>query len=64
MADPTRPLLPITVTLSYIASILEHTFVSRAIEVHGNAWPTAEALEDKKTFLEDNCQFPRKVMIS
>jgi DMSO/TMAO reductase YedYZ molybdopterin-dependent catalytic subunit len=42
----------------------EHTLVSRVTEVGGNVQPTAEALEIKKTFLEDNSQHPRKVMIS
>jgi hypothetical protein len=30
----------------------------------GAVQPTAEALESKKTFLEDNSQHPRKVMIA
>jgi DMSO/TMAO reductase YedYZ molybdopterin-dependent catalytic subunit len=42
----------------------EHTLVSRVTDVKGNVQPTAEALEVKKTFLEDNSQHPRKVMIS
>jgi hypothetical protein len=42
----------------------EHTLVSRATDVNGVVQPTAEDLESKKTFLEDNSQFPRKVMIS
>jgi DMSO/TMAO reductase YedYZ molybdopterin-dependent catalytic subunit len=42
----------------------EHTLVSRVTDVNGVVQPTAEALETKKTFLEDNSQFPRKVMIS
>ena len=42
----------------------EHTLVSRVTDVNGTVQPTAEALEIKKTFLEDNSQFPRKVMIS
>jgi hypothetical protein len=42
----------------------EHTLVSRAIDVSGKIQPTQEALENKKTFLEDNSQHPRKVMIS
>jgi hypothetical protein len=33
-------------------------------DVTGKVQPTAEELETKKTFLEDNSQFPRKVMIS
>jgi DMSO/TMAO reductase YedYZ molybdopterin-dependent catalytic subunit len=42
----------------------EHTLVSRAIDVNGRVQPTAEELETKKTFLEDNSQFPRTVMIA
>jgi len=42
----------------------EHTLVSRVTDANGTVQPTAEALEIKKTFLEDNSQFPRKVMIS
>jgi DMSO/TMAO reductase YedYZ molybdopterin-dependent catalytic subunit len=42
----------------------EHTLVSRVTDVNGNVQPTAEELENKKTFLEDNSQFPRKVMIA
>jgi DMSO/TMAO reductase YedYZ molybdopterin-dependent catalytic subunit len=42
----------------------EHTLVSRVTDVTGAVQPTAEALETKKTFLEDNSQHPRKVVIS
>jgi hypothetical protein len=42
----------------------EHTLVSRVTDVKGAVQPTAEDLANKKTFLEDNSQFPRKVMIS
>jgi len=42
----------------------EHTLVSRVTDVTGKVQPTSEELADKKTFLEDNSQFPRKVMIS
>ena len=42
----------------------EHTLVSRVTDVNGKVQPTAEELENKKTFLEDNSQFPRKVMIA
>ena len=42
----------------------EHTLVSRVTDANGNVQPTAEALENKKTFLEDNSQFPRKLTIS
>jgi DMSO/TMAO reductase YedYZ molybdopterin-dependent catalytic subunit len=42
----------------------EHTLVSRVTDVTGKVQPTVEELATKKTFLEDNSQFPRKVMIS
>ena len=42
----------------------EHTLVSRAIDVNGRIQPTSEELESKKTFLEDNSQFPRKITIA
>jgi DMSO/TMAO reductase YedYZ molybdopterin-dependent catalytic subunit len=42
----------------------EHTVVSRVTDVTGKVQPTTEELEVKKTFLEDNSQHPRKVMIS
>jgi DMSO/TMAO reductase YedYZ molybdopterin-dependent catalytic subunit len=42
----------------------EHTLVSRVIDANGRIQPTAEELENKKTFLEDNSQHPRKVMVS
>jgi DMSO/TMAO reductase YedYZ molybdopterin-dependent catalytic subunit len=42
----------------------EHTLVSRVTDASGAVQPTTEALEVKKTFLEDNSQFPRKVTIS
>lgn len=41
-----------------------HTLVSRATDVNGVTQPTADDLKRKKTFLEDNAQFPRKVMIA
>jgi hypothetical protein len=41
----------------------EHTVVSRVTDIKGNVQPTAADLENKKTFLEDNSQYPRKVMI-
>ncbi len=41
-----------------------HTLVSRVTDVNGVVQPTADALENKKTFLEDNAQFPRGVMIA
>jgi DMSO/TMAO reductase YedYZ molybdopterin-dependent catalytic subunit len=42
----------------------EHTLVSRVTDVNGNVQPTSEELETKKTFLEDNSQFPRKLTIA
>ena len=42
----------------------EHTLVSRVTDTKGAVQPTAEELETKKTFLEDNSQHPRKVMIA
>jgi DMSO/TMAO reductase YedYZ molybdopterin-dependent catalytic subunit len=42
----------------------EHTLVSRVTDVNGQVQPTAADLARKKTFLEDNSQFPRKVKIS
>jgi len=42
----------------------DHTIVSRAIDAKGATQPTSAELSRKKTFLEDNSQFPRKVMIS
>jgi DMSO/TMAO reductase YedYZ molybdopterin-dependent catalytic subunit len=42
----------------------EHTLVSRVTDITGKVQPTAEDLVNKKTFLEDNSQFPRKLTIS
>jgi DMSO/TMAO reductase YedYZ molybdopterin-dependent catalytic subunit len=42
----------------------EHTLLSRATDADGIVQPVATDLSRKKTFLEDNAQFPRKVMIS
>jgi DMSO/TMAO reductase YedYZ molybdopterin-dependent catalytic subunit len=42
----------------------EHTIVSRVTDVNGKVQPTLEDLENKKTFLEDNSQFPRKITIA
>lgn len=42
----------------------EHRLVSRVTDVNGEVQPTAADLETKKTFLEDNSQYPRTVMIS
>ena len=39
----------------------EHTIVSRVTDTAGNVQPTAEELAVKKTFLEDNSQYPRKL---
>src|SRR5262245_18479422 len=41
----------------------EHTLVSRVTDANGMVQPTSEDIESKKTFLEDNSQHPRKVMI-
>lgn len=42
----------------------EHTLVSRATDVNGRVQPTEKELENKKTFLEDNSQHPRRVVIA
>ena len=42
----------------------EHTLVSRVTDARGQVQPTAEDLSNKKTFLEDNSQHPRTVMIA
>ena len=42
----------------------EHTLVSRVTDVNGKVQPTAAGPENKKSFLEDNSQHPRKVMIA
>ena len=41
-----------------------HTLVSRVTDVNGKVQPTAAENESKKSFLEENTQAPRKVMIS
>ena len=41
----------------------EHTVVSRVTDTTGKIQPTREELVNKKTFLEDNSQHPRRVMI-
>ena len=41
----------------------EHTLVSRVTDATGRVQPTTEELAVKKTFLEDNSQFPRKLTI-
>ena len=42
----------------------EHTIVSRVTDATGKIQPTEEDLVNKKTFLEDNSQYPRTVMIA
>jgi DMSO/TMAO reductase YedYZ molybdopterin-dependent catalytic subunit len=42
----------------------EHTLVSRVTDVNGVVQPTEKDLENKKSFLEDNSQQPRKLMIA
>ena len=42
----------------------EHTIVSRVTDSTGQVQPTAAEQETKKTFLERNGQFPRKVLIA
>ena len=42
----------------------EHTVISRVTDATGRVQPTEADLANKKTFLEDNSQHPRKVMIS
>ena len=42
----------------------EHTIVSRVTDANGKVQPTEQDLANKKTFLEDNSQHPRKIMIS
>jgi DMSO/TMAO reductase YedYZ molybdopterin-dependent catalytic subunit len=46
------------------ASPGEHTLVSRATDANGIQQPAAAGLARKKTFLEDNGQFPRKITIA
>ena len=41
-----------------------HTLVARATDASGGVQPTTAELSRKKTFLEDNSQFPRKLTIS
>jgi hypothetical protein len=41
-----------------------HTIVSRVTDAEGAVQPSAAELKRKKTFLEDNAQFPRKITIS
>jgi DMSO/TMAO reductase YedYZ molybdopterin-dependent catalytic subunit len=42
----------------------EHTLVSRVTDASGAVQPTEAELAKKKTFLEDNSQFPRKLTIA
>jgi DMSO/TMAO reductase YedYZ molybdopterin-dependent catalytic subunit len=42
----------------------EHTLVSRVTDVNGKVQPTVEELANKKTFLEDNSQYLRKVKVA
>lgn len=42
----------------------EHTLVSRVTDATGQVQPTEQDLEHKKTFLEDNSQHPRRVMVA
>ena len=42
----------------------EHTLISRATDSSGYVQPTEEELANKKTFLEDNSQTPRKLTIA
>jgi len=42
----------------------DHTIVSRATDEDGTVQPAAAQLSRKKTFLEDNAQFPRKITIA
>lgn len=42
----------------------EHTIVSRVTDATGKVQPTEQELANKKTFLEDNSQHPRKIMVS
>jgi DMSO/TMAO reductase YedYZ molybdopterin-dependent catalytic subunit len=41
-----------------------HTLVSRVTDVNGKVQPTAAENETKKSFLEENSQAPRKVMVA
>jgi len=42
----------------------EHTIVSRATDVKGYVQPTEKDLENKKSFLEQNSQAPRKLSVA
>ena len=45
------------------ATFGEHTLVSRVTDAKGRVQPTTEEISTKKTFLEDNSQYPRKVRL-
>ena len=51
-------------TFDWKATPGEHTIVSRATDADGTVQPAVAELKRKKTFLEDNAQFPRKIMIA
>lgn len=42
----------------------EHTVVSRVTDQTGKVQPTAKDLENKRSFLENNSQQPRKILVS
>ena len=42
----------------------DHTLVSRVTDITGKVQPTEDDLANKKTFLEDNSQHPRKVRVA
>jgi DMSO/TMAO reductase YedYZ molybdopterin-dependent catalytic subunit len=42
----------------------EHTIVSRVTDATGKVQPTEQELANKKTFLEDNSQHPRKLVVT
>ena len=42
----------------------EHTVVSRVTDITGAVQPTVQDLANKKSFLEDNSQTPRKIRLS
>jgi len=46
------------------ATAVDHTLVSRVTDVNGTVQPPAAELRRKKTFLEDNSQFTRKITIA
>jgi hypothetical protein len=42
----------------------DHTIVSRVTQTDGKVQPTEQELENKKSFLEQNSQAPRKIKIA